>query len=80
MERDRAFWDRFELITHFQPIVSIKKKTVIGFESLTRAWDRQENVPLSYADLKNCPKSGRQTSVGSQLPPMCLASLEEVAE
>ncbi len=57
VELEKAFWDRFELVTYFQPIVSIKKKTVIGFEALTRAWDRQDNVQISYADLKNFVKT-----------------------
>lgn len=50
-KKKASLLDEIELVTLFQPIVSIKKKVIIGFEALTRGRDPESGVLVPYPVL-----------------------------
>lgn len=56
-----------KIVTYFQPIVSLKKKTIIGYESLSRGLDENGNTIPPF-DMFNL---ARQTGINLDLDRLC---------
>ncbi|HXC64233.1 MAG TPA: EAL domain-containing response regulator, partial [bacterium] len=56
------------IIPHFQPLVSIKRRSIIGFEGLSRGWDRRRQALIPAPQLFG---SAMQQGLSQELDLLC---------
>lgn len=80
METDlRKAVDRGEFRVHYQPIVSLQERRIVGFEALTR-WQRPEGMVMPNDFIPLADETGIILSINRQLFPEACAQLRRWQE